>query len=58
MMISVGVVGLLIATVDHRHTMKALEEEYGAKYRSITSALAAFIVVMGVGFLIVVLLHL
>src|SRR5262249_34756297 len=54
-MISVGVTALATAVIDYQHTLKILEREHGAKYRSLAGKVAGGMFFFGMGVLIVVL---
>jgi putative membrane protein len=57
-MIGIGVLALGLAAIDYNRTLKMLREESRTQYRSMTGKLAAIIVCLGLGLLIIVLLHL
>lgn len=54
LMIVVGLTGLVLASIQHRQAMKALEAEAGPMPYSISGIMAGFIAVVGVVALIVV----
>ena len=54
LMILVGLVGLTLAWIQHRQSMKALQAEAGPMPYSISAIMAAFIAVVGVVALVVV----
>jgi putative membrane protein len=56
-MISIGIIALGIAVVEHRHDWKILEETYGRKHRSLANKLALIIFVVGLFALLLALLH-
>jgi putative membrane protein len=56
-MISLGIVTLVFATLQHRRDIKRMELEYGRVYRSLTVKLAAMLSLIGVLLLFVVLLR-
>jgi putative membrane protein len=47
-MISIGLAGLVLATVDHRRSMRQLSEHYGIKKASLALLLAALIGGLGI----------
>jgi putative membrane protein len=55
--ISIGIIALGTAVVEHRHDSKILEETYGKKHRSLANILGIIIFLMGFPFLLMVLLH-
>jgi hypothetical protein len=57
-MIGVGVLALALAVIDCSRTVNMLQQQNGTQYRSLTGRLAALIVLLGLGLLIVVLLRL
>jgi putative membrane protein len=50
LMIAIGITALVLATIDHRHSMRSLREEYGAIIvpRSLSTIVAALIGTLGV----------
>ena len=56
-MIGIGIVALAFAAYDYRRTLKMLEQQYGVKRRSLAGTLVTIILVMGLGFLALVLLR-
>jgi putative membrane protein len=56
-MISVGVVALGLAVIEHRRDYRLLEATYGKRHQSLASKLALIVLVMGFVFLIAVLLR-
>jgi putative membrane protein len=56
-MISIGVFGLLVATIQHRIYMKFLRKNYDKMPRSLSEILAVLILVFGFLLLIVVILR-
>jgi putative membrane protein len=56
-MISLGMVTLVLATVQHRRDIKTLELKYGRAYRSLSVKLALLLSLLGVLLLFVVLLR-
>ena len=57
-MIGIGVLGLVFALIDHVRSLKDLEKEHGATYRSLTGKLAGILCMMGLGLMAVVLFRL
>lgn len=56
-MISLGIIALLMAILEHRRSMRAFQAEFGSVPRSLAAALAGAVTSLGVVGLIVVLLH-
>jgi putative membrane protein len=56
-MLSLGVISLGVAILDHRRNTKILEQTYGTRHTSIASKLAIVICGLGATFLIMVLMH-
>jgi inner membrane protein YidH len=56
-MISIGIITLGIAVLEHRHDWKVLEETYERKHRSLANKLALIIFAVGLFFLLLALLH-
>jgi putative membrane protein len=54
LMILVGLTGLVLASIQHRQSMKALKAEAGALPYSISAIMAGFIAVVGIVALVVV----
>jgi len=57
-MISLGVIALVAATVQHRRTLNALDPAQHARYGLLAGKLAVVVAVIGVFVLVSVLLHL
>ena len=57
-MILVGLTGLILAWIQHRQEMKALEAEVGAMPYSIAGVMAGLIACLGVLALVIVVLRL
>jgi putative membrane protein len=55
--IAVGVVALAIAILHYRHSLTLLQKESGETYRSVAGLIANFVMALGLGLLIVVLLR-
>jgi putative membrane protein len=53
-MIFIGFSALILAVLEYRHGMNALEEEYGPFRRSMTGVIAGLVAVFGMGLLLVV----
>jgi putative membrane protein len=58
LMISIGLVALTLATIEHRRHMQALRVEYGTVPYSLATVVAAFIAVLGLLGLVNVLFQL
>jgi len=56
-MIGLGVCALGAAVLEYRHESKMLEQMYGKKHRSLVNKLAVIVFVMGIGLLLLVVLH-
>jgi putative membrane protein len=56
-MLSLGVISLGVAVLDHRRNTKTLEQTYGIRHASIASKLAIVVCVLGATFLTLVLMH-
>jgi putative membrane protein len=48
MLVSVGLISLLLATIEHRQNIRELGAEFGGRRRSLTVALASLISVLGI----------
>jgi putative membrane protein len=48
LMVSIGLVSLLLATIEHRQNIRALGAEYAGKQRSLAVLLAALISILGI----------
>jgi inner membrane protein YidH len=46
-MIGIGLVALLLSTIDHRQNIRLLQAEFGMTHRSTASVVAAIVCVMG-----------
>jgi len=56
-MIGIGLVALLLATIQHRQSMKVLRAEFGTSRRSVAAVVAAIVSVMGLVALVATLLR-
>jgi putative membrane protein len=56
-MIGIGLVALLLATIEHRQSMKVLRAEFGTSRRSVAAVVAALVSVMGLVALVATLLR-
>jgi putative membrane protein len=56
-MVALGLISLLLGTVEYRQNMRSLRAEYPEMPRSLTGALAAFISLLGIVALIAVILR-
>jgi len=56
-MIGTGVMGVLLATLQHRRAMKTLAIEHGFRSHSVAGVAAGIVSVMGLGAFIAALLH-
>ena len=56
-MITIGLVSLMLSTIEHRRSMKALREEFGNVPYSTAAIVATFVSAMGVLALVVVVLQ-
>src|SRR5262252_7898755 len=54
-MIGIGIIGLVLATIQYKRTVKGLEREFGETYHSLAGELAMLLAAIGLGVLIVVL---
>jgi len=57
LMIGMGVVALVLATIEHRRNLKTLRTAYGQVPYSLATVLAAFMSVLGMVGLVAVLFH-
>jgi putative membrane protein len=48
MLVSIGLISLLLATIEHRQNIRALGAEYAGKQRSLAVLLAAMISILGI----------
>ena len=48
MLVSIGLISLLLATIEHRQNIRALGAEYAGKQRSLAVLLAALISILGI----------
>jgi inner membrane protein YidH len=48
MLVSIGLVSLLLATIEHRQNIRALGAEYAGRQRSLAVLLAALISILGI----------
>ena len=58
LMIGIGLTALLLATVEHRQSMKSLRAEYGPVPYSLAAVVAGLIAILGIAGLLSVLLQL
>jgi putative membrane protein len=56
-MLSLGVISLGVAVLDHRRNTKTLEQTYGTRHTSIANKLAIAVCALGATFLVLVLMH-
>ena len=56
-MISLGIVALLLATIEHRRSLKTLRSQFGEVPYSLATVLAAVMCLLGLAGLVVVLLR-
>ena len=56
-MIGIGLVALLLATIEHRQSMKVLRAEFGTSRLSVAAVVAAMVSVMGLVALVATLLR-
>ena len=56
-MIGIGLVALLLATIEHRQSMKVLRAEFGTSRLSVAAVVAALVSVMGLVALVATLLR-
>jgi putative membrane protein len=57
LMIGIGLTALLLATLAHRHSMRALRAEYGPVPYSLAAVVAGLIAILGIVGMLSVLLH-
>jgi putative membrane protein len=55
MMIVIGLLSLVLATLDHRRELKALSAQYPGKHRTLARMLAALVSLLGLVALLAVL---
>jgi len=48
MLVSIGILSLLLATIEHRHNIRALGAQYAGKQRSLSVLVAALISILGI----------
>jgi len=53
--IAIGVITLAVVTLHYKHSLKLLEKECGETYQSLAGLIATFVMVVGLGLLILVL---
>jgi putative membrane protein len=57
LMISIGLVALTVATIEHRQNMNQLRAEYGPSRVSVAAVVAGLIAILGLAGLVSVLFH-
>ena len=57
-MIGIGVIALVAATVQYRHTIRTLNQDWGYQYRSLTATFAVVVSIVGLVLLAIVLFRL
>ena len=57
-MISIGVLSLIAASIQHQRTIRVLEQDQSEKYESLARTFAVVVSILGLGLLGVVMLHL
>jgi putative membrane protein len=48
LMVSIGLISLLLATIEHRHNIRALGAQYAGRQRSLAVLVAALVSILGI----------